>query len=72
MQCLADARTHYVCNTYNYCGKGFDTLEDLIPEKKLSIRIQAAIRLCNPIFGSNTNVTADNWYSSVQLVEVLF
>lgn len=37
-------------------------------EKWFSIPTQAAIHLCDPIFGRNRNVTCDNWYSSVELI----
>lgn len=73
IQCLVDARTHYIYNTYIYCGKGTDSLEDITDvEKQFSIPTQAVIRLCKPIFGSNRNVTGDNWYSSIQLTDYLF
>ncbi|KAJ8941499.1 hypothetical protein NQ314_010383 [Rhamnusium bicolor] len=73
IQCLVDARTHYIYNTYIYCGKGTDSLKDVTDEeKRFSIPTQAVIRLCKPIFGSNRNITADNWYSSIELIDSLF
>lgn len=72
VQCLVDARTHYIYNAYIYCGKGTDSLKDLTEtEKKFSIPTQAVIRLSKPIFGSRRNITGDNWYSSIELVDYL-
>lgn len=69
VQCLTDARNHYVYNTYLYCGKGSDGRGLSAEEKKLAIPTQAALRLCQPILQTNRNVTGDNWYSSIELVE---
>lgn len=71
MQCLTDARTSYVCNTYLYCGKGSDGLYLSEDEKKYNIPTQAVLRLCKPIFGTNRNITTDNWYTSIELANVL-
>lgn len=73
VQCLVDARTHYIYNTYIYCGKGSDSLKDITDdERRFSIPTQAVIRLSKPIFGTNTNITGDNWYSSIELTDYLF
>lgn len=72
VQCLVDARIHYIYNTYIYCGKGTDSLKDITAEeKRFSIPTQAVVRLCKPIFGSNRNITGDNWYSSIELTDYL-
>lgn len=42
-----------------------------VEEQKLSKPTQAVIRLCKSIEKSNRNVTADNWFSSVELVDEL-
>lgn len=71
MQRLADARTCYVYNTYLYCGKGCDGMYLSEDEKKYNIPTQAVLRLCKPIFGTNRNITTDNWYTSIELANVL-
>ncbi|GBP26488.1 hypothetical protein EVAR_85990_1 [Eumeta japonica] len=37
----------------------------------MSIPTQSVIKLAEPLFGSNRNITADNCFSSVQLVDQL-
>lgn len=71
LQCLTDARTRYVYNTYLYCGKGSDSMGLSQEEKKYGITTQAVIRLCKPLYGTNRNITTDNWYTSLDLVKVL-
>lgn len=68
---LADAKTHYLLNAYIYSGKDSDgrTLTD--EEKKFSKPTQAVLQLTKPIIGSNRNITADNWFSSIALVQEL-
>lgn len=68
---LADARSGYCYNAYIYHGKDSDgcTLTD--DEKKYSKPSQAVIRLSKPIQGSNMNITADNWFSSIEIVNYL-
>ncbi|GBP88561.1 PiggyBac transposable element-derived protein 4 [Eumeta japonica] len=62
MQCLADAKTHYVYNTYLYCGKNADGLT-LTEEKKQPIPLQTCLRLYQTILSSNRNITIDNWFT---------
>ncbi|XP_047531408.1 piggyBac transposable element-derived protein 4-like [Vanessa atalanta] len=71
MQCLVDSKTFYVYNTYLYTGKDSDGHTLNSEERKASIPTQAVIRLCKPIYGSNRNITTDNWYSSLELLEAL-
>lgn len=68
---LVDADTFYVYNAYVYHGKGSDGegLNDV--EKRLGIPSQSVIRLCEGIEGSNRNITADNWFSSIELLNEL-
>lgn len=68
---LTDARSGYLLNAYIYSGKdsdGRDLSEDL---RKYSKPTQAVLRLAKPILGTNRNITADNWFSSIELVEAL-
>ncbi|KAG5887411.1 hypothetical protein JTB14_024610 [Gonioctena quinquepunctata] len=68
---LTDARNSYLFNAYIYAGKDSDGIE-LDPEfKKLSKPTQAVLRLARPLFGTNRNITADNWFSSVELADLL-
>lgn len=71
VQCLADARTTYVYNTYLYTGKDSDGKTLSQEDRKKPIPTQAVIRLCTPIFNTNRNVTTDNWYSSMELLSTL-
>ncbi|KAG5866307.1 hypothetical protein JTB14_002186 [Gonioctena quinquepunctata] len=68
---LTDSRNSYLFNTYIYAGKDSDGIE-LNPEfKKFSKPTQAVLRFVRPLFGTNRNVTADNWFSSVELADIL-
>ena len=71
IQCLTDSRTSYLYNAYIYCGKDSDGFGLTAEERKLLKPTQAMLRLAEPLFNSNINITADNWYSSIQLVDVL-
>lgn len=68
---LTDSRNNYFFNGYIYCGKDSDgrTLPEV--ERKLQKPTQAVLRLSSPIQGSNRNITADNWFSSFELVNIL-
>lgn len=69
---LTDARTGYAFNAYIYSGKGSDGMNLSASQKKAwSIPTQAVMRLAEPIYGTNRNITADNWFSSLQVVEEL-
>lgn len=68
---LTDARTSYFYNAYLYCGKGTDGRGLSDDERKLSIPTQTVLRLIPPIINSNRNITADNWFSSMELVQEL-
>ena len=68
---LSDARQFYVYNAYIYHGKGSDGLGLTEVEKKLAVPTQSVLRLVKPIENSNRNVTADNWFSSTPLAEIL-
>lgn len=40
-------------------------------EKSFAIPTQSVVKLCKPIVNSNRNVTADNWFSSLEVVDEL-
>nr|CAH7742998.1 unnamed protein product [Callosobruchus chinensis] len=71
IMCMTDARNNYLYDGYIHCGKGSDghTLSD--KGKQFSIPSQAVIRLTKSITKTNRNVTADNWFSSIELVKEL-
>lgn len=71
IMCLTDARNNYFFNAYIYSGKGSDSISLSESEKKLKIPTQAVIRLSKPIQKSNRNITADNWFSSIEVVQEL-
>lgn len=68
---LCDAETYYTYNAYVYCGKDSDGEGLPIAEKQLGVPTQSVLRLSNPIVNSNRNITADNWFSSIPLMQIL-
>lgn len=72
IQTLTDARTNYFCNGYVYTGKGSDGKTLSVEERRrFSIPTQSVLRLCKPIENTNRNITADNWFTSIELVQEL-
>lgn len=71
IMCLTDARNNYLYNAYIYCGKGSDSHGLTAEEKHFQIPTQSVIRLVKPIEKTNRNVTADNWFGSLELVTEL-
>jgi hypothetical protein len=69
--CLADAKTSYLLNAYIYTGKGSDGKSLSEYEKTLSVPTQAVLQVCKPILGTNRNVTADNWFTSIEVADEL-
>lgn len=67
MQCLVDAKTHYLLNGFIYSGK--DTHKT--NPRKLSVPTLDVLALIPPISGTNRNVTGDNWFSSIELIREL-
>ncbi|XP_072400317.1 uncharacterized protein [Diabrotica undecimpunctata] len=68
---LTDARNNYVYNAYVYTGQDSDGMNLSVTEKKLAKPTQSVSRLSKPLFGSNRNVTADIWFTSIELVQLL-
>lgn len=71
IQALTDAKTHYFLNGYIYTGRNCDGFGLTNEEKNFLVPTQSVIRLTKPIYNTNRNVTADNWFSSVQLAREL-
>ncbi|KFM73858.1 PiggyBac transposable element-derived protein 4, partial [Stegodyphus mimosarum] len=71
IMCLCDARNNYLYNAYIYCGKDSDGEGLSEDEKQMKKPTQAVLRLVEPIKKTNRNITADNWFSSIELVKIL-
>lgn len=71
IMCLTDAHTSYLYNAYLYVGKDSDGQTLSPEERKLGKPTQSVIRLCKPIANSRRNVTADNWFSSLEVIREL-
>ncbi|KAJ8930546.1 hypothetical protein NQ314_016643 [Rhamnusium bicolor] len=68
---LTDARNSYLFNAYLHSGKDSDGVGLIDEYKRFSKPTQTVLRLAEPLFGSNRNITADNWFSSIELVNIL-
>lgn len=67
IMCLCDAKNSYLFNAFIYAGKGAP-----IPNpRKLSIPTLSVLELVAPVMNTNRNITADNWFSSMELVNEL-
>lgn len=64
--CLCDAKTHYLYNAFIYTGKTETNRRD-----GLSIPTQTVLTLTDPVKGTHRNITGDNWFSSIELVDKL-
>lgn len=62
-------KSSYLYNAYLYTGKDCDGLGLSEVERKLSKPTQSVIKLCKPVEKSDKNITADNWFSSIQLLD---
>jgi Transposase IS4 len=68
VQILADARNHYMVQGEVYTGALASGVRNA---NALPIPTQTVLRLVGPVVHTNRNITGDNWYTSVQLVEEL-
>ena len=63
---LVDCRMRYTVNLEVYCGKQPKGPFDLSNAGK-----DVVMRISKPILGTGRNITGDNWFSSVPLVQAL-
>jgi hypothetical protein len=61
----------FITDIYIYVGKDSDgnTLDE--NDRKFSKPTQSVLRLTKPINKTNRNITADNWFTSIELIEEL-
>lgn len=62
---LNDATTHYMINAIPYCGTVTDRLEGE------SIPTYYVRKLSEPLYNTERNITCDNWFTSLSLVEMM-
>lgn len=71
LMCLCDGKNGYFYNCYIYTGRGSDGEGLTDEEKKFLVPTQSVVRLTKPLYSSNRNITCDNWFTSVELVDHL-
>lgn len=71
IKCLTDGTTSYLYNAYLYTGKDSDGKGLTDEEKKLLVPTQCVLRLAKPIMNTNRNITADNYFSSIEVCNEL-
>ena len=64
--CLCDAKLYYTANMEIYCGQQPEG-----PFRQSNSAYDVVMRLSEPIYQSGRNITADNWFSSLNLVRKL-
>lgn len=65
IMCMCDARTHYLYSAFIYSGK------EQTSRNTYSVPSKTVLKLAEPLFDTNRNVTGDNWFSSIELVDAL-
>lgn len=71
VMCLCDAKSSFLYNAYMYTGAGSDGQGLSNQEQLLMKPTQSLVKLCKPVENSNKNITADNYFSSIEAVEEL-
>lgn len=66
IMCLCDAKSHYLLNAFVYTGKSNER-----QTRKLSVPTLDVLNLVKPIENTNRNVTGDNWFTSIELINEL-
>jgi hypothetical protein len=63
---LVDSKSFYTINLETYCGT-----QPNGPYQVSNSTKDVVLRLARPIFGSGRNLTADNWFTSVEVIREL-
>lgn len=72
IMCLCDAKTSFLYNAYIYTGAGSDGQGLSDQEQQFLMKpTQSVVKLCKPIEKSNKNITADNYFSSIETPDEL-
>ncbi|KAG5887799.1 hypothetical protein JTB14_019390 [Gonioctena quinquepunctata] len=74
IEILAESKTHYMCNAEVYTGKEINKQpksSKQFKEKSLSHPTQVVMRITEPFYHSKRNLTADNWYTSIEAARML-
>lgn len=71
IMCCTDARNGYFYNGYIYTGRDSDGAGLPNDYKKYGKPTQSVLRLTQPLYHTNRNVTFDNWFTSIELVKLL-
>jgi hypothetical protein len=66
---VCDASTSYCLNGLVYIGNG--SVSETFQSESANVSEAIVMQLCSPFLNKGRNVTADNWFSSVSLVERL-
>ncbi|CAK1579698.1 unnamed protein product [Parnassius mnemosyne] len=71
IMCMTDAKNGYLVDAYIYLGKDSDSQGLPIEYQRVNKPTQAVLRLVASIEGTHRNVTTDNWFTSVELMNIL-
>lgn len=71
IMCMTDAKNGYLVDAYIYLGKDSDSHGLPIEYQRLNKPTQAVLRLVASIEGTHRNVTTDNRFTSVELMNIL-
>ncbi|XP_046683636.1 uncharacterized protein LOC124369628 [Homalodisca vitripennis] len=67
IMCSCDAKTSYLYNAYISTGVGSDGIGLTDHQQDFLLKpTQSVVRLCKPIERTNRNVTANNYFSSIE------
>lgn len=66
VMCLCDSKTHYLLNAFIYAGK-----TEVPNPQKLSVPTLSVLSLIDPVKKTGRNITGDNWFTSIELVDQL-
>lgn len=64
-------KVFYIYNAYVYYGTGSDGNGLSDADKRFSIPTQSVLHICKGIESCNRNITADKWFTSIELLQAL-